>query len=66
MARYGRSGAEGTTPYPLPPIGSAEILAASDEASEFGCPANYDDPDAYHGKTPLMDPSVRVSTDWRV
>ena len=46
--------------YGLPPIGSAEILAAEDE-SEFGIPVDFVDPTQYHGKTPQPDLIVGVA-----
>lgn len=55
------SGAKDFAPYPYPPIGSAEILAASGEPSEFDWP----EPPEYAAKTPPMNPTVAVSADHR-
>lgn len=40
-------------------IGTA-YECAQDE-SEFGLPAGFDDPNAYHGKSPACEPKIGVS-----
>jgi hypothetical protein len=39
--------------YGLPPIGEAEILESSDEATEYGLPEGLDVP-GYEGKPPVQ------------
>lgn len=62
MARQQNTGYGGVAPYPYEPMGTAEILAASDERSEFDPP----EPDEYSGTTPPMEPNVQVDSDWRI
>lgn len=62
MSKRRPSGAESPAPYPYPPIGSAERLAAIGEPSEFDWP----EPPEYSAKTPPMSPSVQVSRDHRI
>lgn len=62
MAKGQKTGYGGVAPYPYEPIGSAEILAASDELSEFDWP----EPPEYGDKTPPMKPNVRIDSDGRI
>lgn len=62
MAKGQKTGYGGVAPYPYEPIGSAEKLAASGKLSEFDWP----EPPEYQGKTPPMDPNVRIDSDRRI
>lgn len=61
MAKQQKTGFGGVAPYPYEPIGSAEILAASEVRSEF----DPHEPPEYSGKAPPMSPNVRDDSDWR-
>lgn len=42
------------------PNGEGRARELEREESEFGLPVGYEDPSAYHGTTPVCEPSVGI------